>query len=191
MNINLGAKILRGNDPAQLRPYLGRPLMAALGKRLEFELRAHFLLRNATPNKKNWPRSNFWSKRIRNATQFTEATETVATVTVADPAFVQKLYGGTITPKQAKYLALPARAEASGRSPRLFDDLIFIALKRGDLAGMLVKKGDQGGPFYFLLKKVTQAADADALPKEADTERGLLEEVDDFVELAKQREGLA
>ena len=102
-----------------------KPLHAVLGKRGEIEARAHFESRNSEPNKQGWPRQQFWA-RIRTATAFTSADDSGAVVTIADPAINQKIYGGTITPKEGTYLALPAIAEAYGRSPRSLPNLTAL-----------------------------------------------------------------
>jgi len=64
-----------------------QPLLAALGRGLEKDLREHFLVRNAAPNKRGWSKQNFWA-RIRSATAFTGATADTATVAIADPAIL-------------------------------------------------------------------------------------------------------
>jgi hypothetical protein len=93
-------------------------ILQVAGKAVEVELRQHFLDRNSEGNKQGWPPNNFWN-RIRNATALGEVTPIDATVVVADPAMNQKIYGGTITPKRCKYLALPASAQAyAAGSPR-------------------------------------------------------------------------
>ena len=189
MSAALSVRFTRAEPaPALLRAQLGRPLMAALGKRLEIALRSHFEKRNAAPNKHRSPRSNFWNRPIRDNTALQEATATTATVAIADPAMAQKIHGGPIVPKERQYLSVPARGEAYGRSPRLFDDLKFIPLRRGDLAGMLVREGDlpalrKGAKvaYYFLLGKVDQQPDPDALPKPADLSQALKHEGDEYI----------
>ncbi len=159
-----------------------RPLHAELGQTAVKGLRAHFLSR--PPNKKGWPSQNFWS-RIRTATALTEVDETGATIVIDDPAMAQKIYGGTIRPGPGKkYLAIPAIAEAYGRSPLQVDGLIPIFGHRGAGTGLLIKPGPKGSKigtaWYFLVKSVTQQADAEALPPEAAYRAALLATVDDY-----------
>jgi hypothetical protein len=170
-----------------------RPLNAALGKRGEVELRAHFDKREQEPNKKGWPSQNFWA-RVRNATAFVSADESCARIAISDVAINQKIFGGTITPKEGKYLALPAIAEAYGHSPREFD---FLQFRPGRSGGALVesertnirvtkKKGVPvvknlgdgwgGRVWYWLVKSVTQAADPAALPEPRLFSAALLDE---------------
>jgi len=99
-----------------------RPLNAAVGKRGESELREHFRERNQEPNKKGWPSQDFWN-RIRKSTALAAVDDSGATIAISDPAITQKIYGGEITPKEGKYLTLPAIAIAAGRSARTFQNL--------------------------------------------------------------------
>lgn len=171
-----------------------KALHAALGKRGEIELRDHFQKRDAEPNKSGWKSLHFWG-RIRTATAYQSADDAGATVGISDPAMNQKVFGGMITPKEGKYLSIPAREEASGKSPRSFDDLTFVPLSAG--RGMLVqryqtalkyftrgKKEGQiksresvgGGVFYWLVKSVTQQADPKALPTKENFLAAMVEE---------------
>jgi hypothetical protein len=181
-----------------------RPLNAAIGKRGEGELRAHFLERNQEPNKKGWPSQNFWD-RIRKSTSLVSVDESGATLAIGDPAIQQKIYGGDITPKEGKYLTLPAISEAVGRSARTFQNLeplvrwmngtrraIALVERRATLlrdrnekgSGAVEKKGDLvgGRVFYWLVEKVHQNKDPEALPSREKMERALREEARFFLE---------
>ena len=182
-----------------------QPLNAVLGKRGEIELRNWFEKRNAEPNKRDWPKQGFW-ERIRTATAFAGADEKAARIVIADPAINQKIFGGTITPKEGKYLALAAIAEAYGKSPLLFyflkihrfrsgalalveEDRTLISFKRGrgKKKGQvkLVNKGrtqTRGRVWYWLARSVTQRPDERALPTEQEFLAALLEESKDYIE---------
>jgi hypothetical protein len=182
-----------------------RPLNAAVGKRGESELRSHFLDRNQEPNKKGWPAQGFWS-RIRKATALATVDETGATIAISDPAIAQKIYGGEITPKEGKYLTLPAIAAAAGRSARTFQNLEplirFVNGKRRAIALVerqatqvsfgrpkvdgtrTVKRGDEvgGTVFYWLVESVRQKKDPRALPTRETMEAALREEARIYVE---------
>lgn len=182
-----------------------RPLNAALGKRCEVELREHFLKRNQEPNKKGWPRQDFWG-RIRKATALAQVDSSGATIAIADPAIDQKVYGGTIKPKEGKYLALPALAAAYGRSPLTFSNLevlvrwkdgrrraVALAERRATQLNFVRKKKDGthvvrkgaevgGKVFYWLVESVTQKKDPKALPTTKTFEDALLEETGFFVQ---------
>lgn len=179
-----------------------QPLNAVLGKRAEIELRDHFEKRNAEPNKAGWDKLEFWA-RIRNATSFVSADKNAAHVVIADPAINQKVFGGTIKPRDATYLALPAIAEAYGKSPRVFDFLHVIRFHSGAVAlvetdrtlirfGKKKKDGTRtvfdegrslrGRVWYWLARSVTQAPDERALPTEKDFLAALMEEAQEFAE---------
>lgn len=94
-----------------------------------------------------------------------------------------RYHGGRVVPKKAKMLAIPARSEAYGKSPRQFADLRFIPTKRG--GGMLIqnpqtmivrKKNGRGkgsvketvemggGVMFWLVKSAYISADQSVLP---------------------------
>jgi hypothetical protein len=103
-----------------LQDIVDRPeqILQVAGKRVEKELRDHFAMRNAEGNKMGWPEQGFWA-RIRKSTALASVDANQATIAVTDPAFNQKVYGGTITPKRVSHLAIPATAAAyAAGSPR-------------------------------------------------------------------------
>lgn len=181
-------------------------LHGALGGRGERELRDHFAKRESEPNKTGWPKQHFWDQ-IRSATALSKTDQEGATVTINDPRLAQKIYGGTIVPGAGKkYLALPAIAEAYGRSPRSLTNLHpvirFINGERRAVAlaenlaseisyGRLRKDGTRavkhtasriGGIWYWLVKSVTQAKDERALPPTDEFQAALLEETGQYFE---------
>lgn len=167
-----------------------RAVMAAAGKAVERELRAHFTRLDRKGNAKGWPRSHFWARTVRAATAFTGATDTSAEVQIASPEFAQRLYGGTLRAKRTRFLAIPltARAKAAG-SPREGGwrgaPLIFLrtssgralliesaytalAFRRGRVAGGRAMGGEAQ---YLLVRSVRQRPDPDALPASGVLER--------------------
>lgn len=169
-----------------------RPLMAACGKQMEADLRGHFKERDARPNRYGWPKKHFWA-RIRRATSLQDVTNEKAAVTIGDPAFTQKVYGGTIYPKRGKALTIPNNSEAYKKgSPREWDDqeLDFIPLHDGGLIGMLVKtlrtlvrytkkgiragKGVGGEIMYWLVARAKQEPDREAWPRREKLEASVL-----------------
>ena len=170
-----------------------RALNADLGRRGANELRAHFRDRQMTGprNKFGASSSGFWSE-IRDAVNDADATEDGATIKIAHPAIAQKVFGGTIT-KDDKLLAIPARMEAYGKSPRLFSNLKAIFFRSG--AGALIstdaklargqkrlgKLKETGMVWYWLVDSVTQAKDPNALPEKEKMEAALLDTLEKHV----------
>jgi hypothetical protein len=144
-----------------------RRLMAALGKRLEIDLRKHFNARNAEPNARGWPKQNIWRKEVAMHTALTEATDSRAVVTVASPAFAHKVFGGTVTPKRAKALSIPltAAAYAAGSASLFPGKLKYAPGRLLDEAGIAQ---------YALVKSVTHRPDPKAWPEQAKLEASLL-----------------
>lgn len=117
-------------DAADARAFLVRiegeirnpkSLNDALGRRLARELQGHFRARNTEPNRLGGVKTNFW-KDVADATVMTEATETGATVTIAEAHYRIHLFGGTIKPTGGrKWLTIPLVREAHGRRVREYE----------------------------------------------------------------------
>lgn len=158
-----------------------RGFLTALGITAETELQEHFRKRNQEPNRKGWPKQNFWA-RIRRSTAFAGATNSKATVVIADPAFAMKVYGGTIRPKEKRYLSIPMRAEAYGVRPGsgLIEGL--FALRSGSGKLFLARREGQALRLYYrLVKKVDMDADPRALPPQSQMDRALTEAAEDYL----------
>ena len=155
-----------------------RALMAALGKELEVQLRAHFAAKEKQGNKKKWPDRHFWAG-VRSATALTDVTDNSATVTIASPAFAHKITGGPINAPPGKALAIPLTPEAySVDRARLFPRPLTLVCRPGK-PPLLVETGKIGKSKqwkiqYVLVKSVDQDADPDAMPRQADLETALL-----------------
>lgn len=194
-------------DQAQMM----RALNAAVGKRVEVEHRRFFAAKPS--NRRGWPSQNFWRRRIRNATSLTSYNAEGSTITIADSAMNQKVYGGPIRPREGKMLTIPARPEANGRSPRTFSNLVFIPLRdfrqgrgAGKLVGLLVEKSDSGRlmrsrgrsrsgqktrlkVFYYCVAGVYQAPDRTALPEKVAVHTWITDEVGRFFTRQLRRGG--
>lgn len=168
----------------------GAPMMQKLGEDLAKALRDHFRRRNQQPNAKGWPKRNFWNKEGRENTALTNYNATSATVTIASAAIAHKVKGGTVRPKRARALAIPAIAAAyKAIQPSAMDKnfLEFIPIpKSGGLVGMLVerqhdtlrstkrgfKQGEKrGGQVWFwIVSQATHRKDTNTLPPEREVE---------------------
>jgi hypothetical protein len=63
-------------------------------------------------------------------------------------------YGGVITPKKSKYLAIPLNKDAKGESPRNIPGLFFMKSKGGSLLAA-IKNGKEIIPMYLMKTSVT------------------------------------
>jgi hypothetical protein len=174
---------------ASLAPARRRALCGVLGKKLEGVYRAWFRSREAdSPNKMGWPRQHFWS-RIAKATAFdpSQTTAERAVVVVSDPAIGMKVTGGTIRPKQAKFLAIPLRPEAYGVRPsaRTIPGIFFVRSKGANGGFLATHEGKALRVYWRLVAKVTQQADPRALPPQGQVAAELLRTASSFV--ARQR----
>lgn len=142
-----------------------QPLLARLGKRAELALRAHFLQRESSPNKKGWPKQHFWS-RIRRATALESVDNDRAIIAIADPAFGLKVHGGTVRARPGKALALPLRAAAYGKTPRglQIEGLFILRSRIAGRAFLAAREGERLTIYYLLVKQTVHRPDPDALP---------------------------
>lgn len=159
-------------------------LNEAVGQEFSSRLKSFFELKNRTPNAKGFPRTNFW-RGIADATEYEEgsADATGATVKISDGRFALRYFGGVVTPKKGKYLAIPLTAEAAAAgSPREFLDLFPINGRGGNK--FLARKIPSGVARLFLLTtSATHRPDASALPPVAETEKALAAHAEEFLRL--------
>jgi hypothetical protein len=174
-----------------LAPGRGQALLGVLGKTVEVELRAWFAAANeGKANRRGWKRQNFWSQmRTRTAYDPALTTPTTATVVIADPRLAPHVYGGTIRPKESKYLAIPLRPEAYGVRPKsgLIAGLRFAPIgQTSNTVGYLVRREGKGPDapvvsYYRLVRKVTIRPDPSALPPARLTSEALVRAATAFV----------
>lgn len=141
------------------------PLARVLGRAGANELRKHLRARNRKPNKLGGRRTNFWS-RVAESVQSPRSVPGRIVISVTHPAIAQKVFGGTITARKAKNLAIPIAPEAHGQSPRVMSGLVFAMTRAG--VKLLGLPGNGAVKWLYVLKpSVTQSADPEALPKDA------------------------
>jgi hypothetical protein len=186
LSISIGA---RDSATGDLRRVVARmqnasPMLEVMANAARRTLQDHFRAR--PDNAKGWPSSGFW-RQVAALTAVATVGATSATVAISHPGLAQRLYGGTITPKRGKYLAIPANAAAyKAGSPRegSGDHLEPLIVKRdGKLRAIALverssqrlvrkkdgsygpgKKSQAGQVWYWLVESVTQAADPAAMP---------------------------
>lgn len=162
-------------DRDEVTPHLRRllkeaatnsPLSRVLGRAASNELKKHFRERNAnSANKLGGKRTNFWTA-VGASVQSPLAKPGVIVIPINHPAIAQKVFGGTITAKNSKNLAIPINPKAHGKSPRVFP-LLQFAMTRSGTKLLGLKDGEGNMEWLYVLKpSVTQAPDPTALPKD-------------------------
>jgi hypothetical protein len=156
-----------------------RPLLAALGKQLEIDLRKHFLARDSEGNKRGFPSMHFWRNKVAKQTALTGITQTTATVSIASPELAHKITGGIITPKRAKALSIAISPEAYKAGSASLFPRPLTQVDRPGRPPLLVETGVIGKSkmwkiHYVLLKSVRHDPDPRALPKRSALDLSLL-----------------
>ena len=158
------------------------------GREAGNQLRAWFRKRDRTNvNKLSERRVHFWLQMAQSVNQPVLEGPTTVSVTISDPRFAQKLFGGTITAKLAGALTIPVEETAYGRSAATFEaetGLKLILVKTGgtaanSLENAVLAVADPNDPQrltveYILTKSVTQQADTEALPPKSTLEQAIL-----------------
>jgi hypothetical protein len=174
------AKLHQAGLPAGLHSSIARKVADATRDHLKERDRNH-------PNKLGGKRSHFYW----NAAETVQGSPTVegAVITINQLGLRQRWLGGDIYPVHAKMLAIPARAEAYGVSPKDFPgDLTVIKFRSGamalvkdeqthtvdDAGNIRVRSAERGQRKtrkrtvglveYWLKDHVYQAPDSDVLP---------------------------
>ncbi|MBS5508311.1 MAG: hypothetical protein KHX31_06720 [Akkermansia sp.] len=133
-------------------------LKKVMGVAMRNALISHFRVKNATPNRLGGTRTNFWLA-VANSCSAPVVNGSGVMVRINHPHAAIHVYGGRITPKKAKMLAIPVTAEAHGKSPRVFSDLRPV-WREGRPVGLAL-----GEKMYYVFKKrVWVPRDPRALP---------------------------
>lgn len=75
--------------------------------------------------------TNFWERQADSVVGKNEGGSIRLSAGTGEGGIVQRYYGGTITPKQAKALAIPINSESYGKTPADFGKLILIVTPKG------------------------------------------------------------
>ncbi len=185
----------RALAPERLNPVVGRAGVNAFRTAL-------FEANRTKPNALGGTRTNFYADAARG-THFDDVGDGVL-ISVNQVGIRQRVLGGTITPKKAKFLTIPARAEAHGKRAREFNDLVIVfgrggqpvalaraaqsllSVRRDKTTGSRIgtsKKGNAGGEILFwLVKSVTQRGDPSIMPTEAALSAVIFKDVESYVQ---------
>ena len=177
---DFGAIIAKAKNP--------KAVLLNSGRELGNQLRAWFRQRDKTNvNQLSERRSHFWLQVAQSVNQPQMEGPTKISVTISDPRFAQKLFGGTISAKAAEALTIPVEERAYDRTAATFEretGLKLILLKTGGSAANALENAvlavaDPNDPKrltieYVLTKSVDQKADPEALPPKAQLEAAIL-----------------
>lgn len=175
-------------DALKLRVKHGAALNAHVARRMLPRFQRHFRSNAARERNSFGARSTFWNRMLSGLRA--QANDQAAMI-VMPREVAQRFFGGTIRAKKSRFLAIPARREAYGKSPRQFDDLQFIVTDNGPMlvqrAASLIKAvrrkgevkikqvGEQGGGVFFWLRRsVRQRPDRSLLPSDAEIKSDLV-----------------
>lgn len=161
-------------------------ILRAAGREVANQLKRHFRKKDRNePNQLSPRRSHFWLAVARSVQNPVLNGNLSVTVSINDPRFAQKVFGGPIRAKLAGALTIPVEERAYGRSARTFEadtglKLILIRTGHGafENAVLAVKEGKGLTVEYILTKSVTQPADTDALPDKTLLERAIIARAD-------------
>lgn len=82
---------------------------------MQISIKKHLRSLQARGNEMGWPSIGFFAggrNSVEKNVGLAQITDKGAVITIADPRFAHRITGGTVTPKRAKLLAIPLRAEA-------------------------------------------------------------------------------
>lgn len=174
------------------------------GREVANTLKAHFREKDENePNHLSDRRQHYW-QRIAQSVSVPTVDGLSVTVTIADPTFAQKVFGGTIRAKAAGALTIPEEERAYGRTAATFEretGLKLILIKIGGSKAnpfenaVLAVRDDPNSKTltveYLLTKSVHQKADTDALPDKTALENAIIARCQRVVDRENQNPGTA
>lgn len=157
-----------------------------VGRVVSEQVRTHlYAYDRAHPNKLGGKRTHLFGKAADSVT-FTSDSKG-AVITASQLGLRQRYFGGPISPKNRTYLTFPVVAEAYGKSPREFPNLIVIFGKNRQPIG-LGEKGAKGQPnkmmFFMTKKTIQQDGDVATLPSPAQIADSAVASIKETVALA-------
>lgn len=165
MPISINVDILRDQASEILNrladPDLIRSTNKVAGRDVANLLRRHFSkLDNSRANKLGGRRTHFYAQLARSVRQ--DISGDTVRVSAINVGIAQRYFGGTILPKNSRWLTIPVSPAAYGKRAREFDSLRYQKTKNG--AALIDNESNK--IFYILVKSVTQKADRSVLPTE-------------------------
>ncbi len=156
-------------------------MLRIVGREVGNRLRVHYREKQKTPNRLGGKRTNFWLQVGRSVQQPQLRGATTVVVSINHPAIAQKVRGGRIVAKRARFLTIPVSPEAYGRTAETLAHekgiLLFVLGKPDGQKGVLAELSTTRGivVHYLLRRSVNQAPDPTALPPLAALETAAVE----------------
>lgn len=191
-NKDFGGLLARTKNPTGM--------LMVCGRELGNQLKAHFRKKEATePNKLSPRRQHFWLQVGRSVQNPVQSGPKSVSVTISDPRFAQKVFGGTITAKRAGALTIPVSEKAYGRTASTFERETGLKLILIKVGGTKSKNGSgsnrlenavlaarlPGGGLeveYVLTKSVRQQKDPTALPDENQLKAAIIKRAQSYMD---------
>ena len=174
-----------------------RAVHDAAANAVAVQVRSWFIARNDAKSKHT--SSQYWAQAAEAVSA--EADADSGRVVVRHPGTAWHRYGGTISAKPGKALAIPLRDEVYGVWPSEFfksrDDAFVWRSPKGQAFLVAAKdKGVKSGKrtlriLYLLLKSVSKGADTTVLPSEAEQVEAASAAVRQLIRLALRRRAAA
>lgn len=192
IGIGIKADSMLGRTLIGLATMLENPddLLYVLAREGNNQLRTHFRQRDQdSPNQLGGERTHFW-QQMADSVSSRRGGPGQLILSITDPRFNQKVFGGTIVPKTKKALTIPVIPEAYGRTASVFEQgmgvkLFVVVWKGGSGVAALCYKTDPSQKFltvaYLLLRSVRQDADPHALPNVRDFYMALIDRAKSYV----------
>lgn len=155
-----------------------RTLYEAGAKAVQRGIVTHLRALQARGNASGWPSQNFFA-RGRNSVEknvgIASISDKGAVVTIADPRFLHRITGGTVTAKRRRFLAIPLRAEACALAGKgsIREAAPFLKVRRASGGRLfLVRELKDRSEFWFaLVPSVTHKPRPEDQPDQAALER--------------------
>lgn len=166
--------------PARLNPVIGRAAVNTITAHLR-------RLNRERPNALGGKRTNYYATAARG-TSFALVGDNEVVVSIAQRGIRQRVFGGTLRPRAAKFLTIPAIPEAYGKRAREIPGLEF-ALLGGKPALVRPVAGGEPEVVFWLRRSVTQRPDPTVLPEAATLRADIVRAVESTVARAVRRAG--
>ena len=165
--------------PGRLNPVIGRAAVNTTTAHLR-------RLNRERPNALGGKRTNYYATAARG-TSFAIVGDNEVVVSIAQRGIRQRVFGGTLRPRAAKFLTIPAIPEAYGKRAREIPGLTFAVLKGGPALFRVVNNEIE--VVFWLRRSVTQRPDPTVLPEAATLRADIVRAVESTVARAVRRAG--